>query len=205
MKELMNSGNKVVLIVAASLLMTGCASKFDEAAFNEQIRQYDADSTARNVTPASQLGAETSVGQYKFRPPKSFVQQKVERENGKENYAWKEQTTDGLPAALLVRISPSRVSEEARKSKLEILYKGVLFGMSMSIGMSDFRQTEPERVDINGIPFVYGKWSGVRSGKLCYGFTYITTGAGKLLVLTGVSQRIAGFRIADASARTFRE
>src|SRR6185437_9445825 len=109
-------------------------------------------------------------------------------------------------SVLIVKLYPSRISGKPDwESSLKDYYKGVMITMPVAAGLSDFRQTEPEKSDINGIPFVHGKWSGLLAEKLVYGFTYITATPDKTVNVTAVSPDIPNFRVAEAAMNTFHK
>ena len=72
----------------------------------------------------------------------------------------------------------------------------------------DWRGSPPERVQVNGLPFVHADWSGKekKAGRNMHGFYYVFVETNQIVVLT--SQEFdsgeADLKVADASALTFR-
>jgi TonB family protein len=111
------------------------------------------------------------------------------------------------PAKLIVEVAPFHsISGNPSENMLRTIYKSAIWGMSLSCGLSNFQQTTPSTVPINGLSFATGHWSGITKGNSqspWYGFSYVTVASGKLLAIHGLSQDTPLFKLAEGAVATF--
>jgi hypothetical protein len=212
-KIIMRKNLRNVFTIGA-VLLTGTifAIREDVVLAKEGLSQSKKPHTSKPTNgkvASSQLGSEVQIDAYKIRPPKSFVFKEHERQGVQDFYRWQGTSVNGhLPAQLIVTVAPFPfVSGKLTEDRLRSIYKATLWGMSLSIGLSNFQQITPSTVSVNGVSFVSGRWSG-RGGNTqfpWYGFIYVTVLSGKELSIQGMSQDIPSLKLAEEATMTFHK
>lgn len=195
------------LVLIAPVLLSGCMRVYI-AELDDALKNYRANTKHGSDRIAELSSTEERFGGFKMRPPKAFQRMDEAKQGNRVTYTWALDRASGSSSAgrMMIMDAPLHsLKDQADENKLNLLYKSTLVGMSVPMGMLNFKQEDPEPVEVNGAKFLRGRWANAHNDLIMLGFCYITAEPGREIVITGISNDLPTLETIEASALTFKK